>query len=314
MPLTRALEQVAGLQTQYAPSGYISLWSRLERFERDDLTRALEQRRAVQATLMRGTIHVVSRRDYWLFAAGIRRSLREWFLKIQRSRSDGADLEERAARLRAELASGPKSRAELKELGSGWAGVFGELVRAPPSGTWERRRADVFAAAETWVGPCDASEDEGLEHLARRYLQGFGPATLNDIASWAGVSVTTLRPALERLKLRRLRSEAGKELLDLPRAPLPDPETPAPVRFLPTWDATLLVHARRTLILPEEYRPRVFNTKTPHSVNTFLVDGAVAGTWRYDGGRIRLEPFHKLPRGTMTELEEEGERLAAFHA
>lgn len=314
MPLTRALEQVAGLQTQYAPSGYISLWSRLEGFERDDLTRALEQRRAVQATLMRGTIHVVSRRDYWLFAVGIRRSLREWFLKIQRIRGDGADLEERAARLRAELATGPKSRAELKELASGWAGVFGELVRAPPSGTWERRRADLFASAESWIGPCDASEDEGLEHLARRYLQGFGPATLNDVASWAGLPLATLRPVVERLKLRRFRNEAGKELLDLPRAPLPDPETPAPVRFIPTWEATLLVHARRTLILPEEYRPRIFNTKTPHSVNTFLVDGALAGTWRYDDGRVRLEPFHKLPCSTTKELEEEGERLAAFHA
>lgn len=314
MPLCRALEQVAGLQTQYAPSGYISLWSRLEGFERDDLTRALEQRRAVQATLMRGTIHVVSRDDYWLFAAGIRRSLRDWFLKIQRIGGGGADLEERAARLRAELASGPKSRAELKELASGWAGAFGELVRAPPSGTWERRRADLFASAESWIGPCDASEDEGLEHLARRYLQGFGPATLNDVASWAGLPLATLRPVVERLKLRRFRNEAGKELLDLPRAPLPHPDTPAPVRFIPTWEATLLVHARRTLILPEEYRPRVFNTKTPHSVNTFLVDGAVAGTWRYDDGRVRLEPFHKLPRSTTKELEDEGERLAGLHA
>jgi hypothetical protein len=95
---------------------------------------------------------------------------------------------------------------------------------------------------------------------------------------------------------------------------LPDPDTPAPVRFLPTWDATLLVHARRTQVLPKEYRNLVFSTKTPHSVPTFLVDGAVAGSWRYEKGRVRLDQFGRLPPAERTELEEEAERLAAFHA
>jgi hypothetical protein len=153
-----------------------------------------------------------------------------------------------------------------------------------------------------------------VEHLVRRYLQGFGPASLSDVASWAGLSPATLRPVAEGLGLSRLRDEAGRELLDLPVAPLPDPDTPVPVRFLPTWDATLLVHARRTLVLPERYRPLVFNTKTPHSFSTFLVDGAVAGTWRYEKGRVLVKPFDSLPPRTLGELEEEGERLAAFHA
>ncbi|MGH2403341.1 MAG: DNA glycosylase AlkZ-like family protein, partial [bacterium] len=99
-----------------------------------------------------------------------------------------------------------------------------------------------------------------------------------------------LRSVVARFRLRRFRDEQGGELFDLPRAPLPGPDTPAPVRFLPTWDATLLVHARRTRILPEQYRARVFNTRTPHSVSTFLVDGQVAGTWRYEKGRVRLKP------------------------
>jgi hypothetical protein len=128
------------------------------------------------------------------------------------------------------------------------------------------------------------------------------------------VQVSDVGPALERLELRRFRDEDGKELLDLPRAPLPDPATPAPPRFLPVWDATLLVHARRTQILPEAYRPRVFNIKTPNSVSTFLVDGAVAGTWRYDKGRITLAPFERLDPATRRELDDEAERLAAFHA
>jgi hypothetical protein len=114
------------------------------------------------------------------------------------------------------------------------------------------------------------------------------------------------------MTLRRFRDEEGKELVDLPRAPLPDPETPAPVRFIPTWDATLLVHARRTQILPERYRDRVFHVRTPHSVNTFLVDGQVAGTWRDEKGRIELQPFARLTRAIRKELEQEAERLRRF--
>jgi hypothetical protein len=110
------------------------------------------------------------------------------------------------------------------------------------------------------------------------------------------------------------RTEDGLEVVDLVGASVPEPATPAPVRFLPTWDATLLVHARRKAILAEEHRPIVFNTKTPHSVSTFLVDGAVAGTWRYEHGRVAFEPFSRLGRSVRTEVEAEAERLAAFHA
>jgi hypothetical protein len=123
-----------------------------------------------------------------------------------------------------------------------------------------------------------------------------------------------LAPALARLSLRRFVDEDGKELLDLPRAPLPDPETPAPVRFLPTWDAILLVHARRTGVLPERFRPLVFSTKNPPSAPTFLVDGAVAGTWRCTDGHVQVEPFERLDRSVTRELRDEAERLAAFHA
>ena len=134
------------------------------------------------------------------------------------------------------------------------------------------------------------------------------------IASWAGFPAGAVRPVLERMDLQTFRDEDGRELVDLPGAPLPEPDTPAPVRFLHTWEALLLVHARRSEVLSEEYRPRVFNTRTPHSVPTFLVDGQVAGTWRYDKDRIVTEPFRRLTPSVRREVEEEAEGLAAFHA
>jgi hypothetical protein len=320
LPLTRALERVAGLQTQYAPSGYVGLWTRLDNFSRDDLTKALERRRVVQATLMRTTIHLVSARDYPPFRAATREARREHWLKARRGKVDPRRLEASARRIAKALADGPRHRDELFDLvGSdtmAWngAGVFIDLVRVPPSGTWKRRRADVFALAGEWLGPSAVTAQQGVVHLVRRYLAAFGPARAHDIADWAGLPLPTVKDALAGLTLRRFRDEAGRELVDLPRAPLPDADTPAPVRFLPTWDATLLVHARRTGILPEQYRPRVFSTKTPQSVAAFLVDGAVAGTWRPERGRIVTQAFARLPRETRREVDEEAERLADFHA
>ena len=321
--IPKALERMGTLQAQYAPSMYIGLWSRLEGFEREALTRALERRSVVQGTLMRVTIHLVSKADYWPIAEAIRKPRREGWLKATHRQAMGAtpsEFERLARRLRRKLADGPMSRKEIDSVhgkGSVWtngAGVFLDMVRIPPSGTWERRRADLYAAAEEWIGPSDSSPEEGAELLVRRYLTGFAPAAPKDIADWAGLPLKQIEAALEGMRTRSFRDEAGTALVDLPRAPLPDPKTPAPVRFLPTWDATLLAHARRTGILPEEHRPRVFNVKTPQSVSTFLVDGRVAGSWRYEKGRVKLEPFKKLDRSTRAELDEEAERLAELHA
>jgi len=315
-PLPRALERIGGIQAQYAPAMYIGLWSRLEGFERDQLTRALERRSVIQASMMRATIHLVSKRDYWPFIVGIREGLHKWWLRVHKEVTT-REISANDRKVTLALAGKTLSRAELEEvIGQrlGPAGLFVDLVRVPPSGTWERRRADLYALAEDWVGPENATAQEGIEHLVRRYLQGFGPARPTEIADWASLDVSPTKRALERLDLRRFRDEQGKELVDLPRLPLPAADTPAPVRFLPVWDATLLVHARRTQILPEKYRSRVFNVRTPHSVNAFLVDGQVAGTWKYEKGKISVEPFGRLPKGVRTELDDEAERLAEFHS
>jgi hypothetical protein len=319
MSVSRAVEQVGGLQSQYAPSAYVGLWSRVAGFRRDDLTRALEGRQVVQGTLMRVTIHIVSARDYWPIALAIREPRRESWLRQARVQADARKMEAIAKRVRAQLAKGPRKRGEISEQFSAqeWngAGLWVDLVRVPPSGTWERRRADRYGLAEEWLGSSgEATPEDGLELLVRRYLGAFGPAPVSDIANWAGVSTGEVAGTLGRLRLRRFRDEQGRELVDLPRAPLPDPDTPAPVRFLPTWDATLLVHARRTGLLQERHRPLVFSTKTPHSVSTFLVDGRVAGTWRYADGRIVVEPFERLRRAAREELEAEADLLASFHA
>ncbi len=317
-PIPRVLERMGGLQAQYAPSMYIGLWSRIEGLERDAVTRGLERRSIVQGSMMRATIHLVSKRDYWPFVVGIRgRPQQKWWLRTHGRHVTNQQVAANDRKVRRALSDSTLSRAEIEQiLGQrlGLAGLFLDLVRVPPSGTWERRRADLYALAEDWVGPEDASEDEGIEHLVRRYLQGFGPARPAEIADWASLDVSTTKRALERLDLRRFQDEQGKELVDLPRLPLPDADTPAPARLLPVWDATLLVHCRRTQILPERYRPRVFNVKTPHSVNTFLVDGQVAGTWRYDKGRVKLEPLGRLTKAARAELDDEADRLAAFHS
>jgi hypothetical protein len=305
-----ALDQIGGVQNQYAPNAYVRLWSCLDGFRRNDLTRALERRTVVQGTLMRTTIHTVSAREYWLYAAGIRQASRDWAVRVHKPGE--AEMKRRNARLRRALAGGPKSVKELGDLAQGFVGLWGELVRVPPSGTWERRRADLLATADYWLGPCAVSERDGLEHLIRRYFGGFGPGSLKDVSAWSGVPVKQLEPVAAPMRLRRFRSENGGELLDLPRAPLPPADTPAPVRFLPWWDAVLLVHARRTGVMPEEYRPIVFATKNPPSVPTFLVDGRVAGAWRHANGKIELEPYEKLPRAVERELRAEAKLLAAF--
>jgi hypothetical protein len=319
--LPEALSRLAGIQNQYAPNAYIRLWSCLEGFRRDDLTRAYEDASVVQGTLMRGTIHAVARADYRLYLGAVARQQREW---AGRATKAPANLEPSGAlaRARAALAGGPMKRPALVALLADEHPAVRysidtdlAILRVPPSGTWERRRADLCALADDVIGPEGAvPEAVALPTAVERYLAAFGPASVADVAAFLGMKVSPVKAVVSTLELRRFRAEDGTELLDVEDGLLPDPDTEAPVRFLPTWDAILLVHARRTQVLPEPYRPLVFHVKMPPSYPTFLVDGQVAGTWRHTDGEIRLSPFGSLRPDDRVALEEEAHELATFHA
>ena len=192
-------------------------------------------------------------------------------------------------------------------------------MRVPPSGTWERRRADLFAAAEDWIGrSSDLGSKEALEHLVRRYLGGFGPARVVEIADWAGLAVTPVKEAVGAAEPAYVSRRDRARSSSISRAPRCRPPT-RPRRRASSASGKRrcsCTRARRRSC-PEEYRPLVFNTKTPHSVNTFLVDGAVAGTWRVERARdkatLTLRPFAPLPRGARRPLVDEAERLVRFH-
>ena len=321
LSIPAALEQLAGIQNQYAPNAYIRLWSCLAGFRRADLDAAYESAAAVQGTLMRGTIHAVAAADYHPFVAAIRGPLHQWALRVTRGDDSGRDVV--LKQLQHALAGRAVKRPAVLALLAGadpavrqTIDVDLELLRVPPSGTWQRRRADLCRLAdEVLGGHDDVGARAGLEHLVRRYLASFGPAAMRDIADFTGVPPAMLKPVVDEMALEAFADTAGRRLYDVVGAPVPAADTPAPVRFLPTWDAVLLVHARRTGVLPDEYRPRIFHTKMPPSYPTFLVDGRVAGTWRYDAerGAIDLAPFEPLAEAVMAELEAEANGLAALH-
>ena len=292
-------------------------------FKRDALTRALEDRSVVQATLMRTTIHMVAADDFWPICAAIRQSRREWWTRIARSRKMNDIAHEAIAGvLRAVLADGPKSSTELvaameregfpKPLWEG-AGLWVDMVRVPPSGTWERRRADRFGLADQWVAETVVDEADGLRLLLTRYLQAFGPAALADAATWAGVPRARLEPVAASMNLVAYRDPTGAALVDLAGSVLADPDTPSPVRFLPTWDATLLAHCRRSGILPEKFRTAIFHTKNPQSVGTVLVDGAVAATWAWRKDHVEVEELAKLTAARRREVAAEADALTTFY-
>ena len=272
---------------------------------------------------MRSTLHLVSSADYPVYAAAIVEARRP---KLERQFP--VDLDAVAERLREaaldgtvqtwdewrslaiSLANRPIRQGEIWPL---WTVAFmhARLVHLPPSGTYSFHRGARFTPFDEWVGVARVPM-EPTRHLVRRYLSAFGPATVDDMASWIGVPTPAVRRVLD-VAPRTFRDEAGRLLYDLPRAPLPPADTPAPVRLLAKWDSPLLAYAppERARILPDRYRRRVI-APNGDVAQTVLVDGFVAGTWKVEKKRLCIEPFARLPRGVAGELAAEEERLLAF--
>jgi hypothetical protein len=293
-----AVERLCALQAQYSLSPYIALWSRLTGFQREQLTRALEEREVVKSTLFRITLHITSARDYPYFAAA--------FLPAAQEKT-ARDTPEQIAKL--------SRRVHAAEMGGRWrTRILAPLVHLPPSGTWRFWGTPTLLGMKTWLGVDLPDREEGAKRIVERHLAAFGPATQQDLLRFAGVRVGDLRPGLEQMELRAFRDERGRKLLDLPRAPLPDGETPAPIRFLPKWDSAILAYAppERTRILPEKFRSTVIR-KNGDVLPTVLVDGFVAATWNIDRKRgLEIEPLRRLTKAERAEIDEEGERLVEF--
>ena len=323
LSVTQAIERTAGLQAQWPPSPYLGLWTRVESFRPDDLMRAIRRKHVVRATLMRTTLHVVTARDYLAYA-GIYRASRIRALQRQlEALGEDADFAADGARLEKFAAERPRSRPELLALlgrpklriedRSPWLVWYGlsahaGLVSGPESSVWRSHTAGgTFVPAREWLG-ADAGSDAA--HLVRQYLAAFGPASRADVAKWTGMARSVVDRGLAGLRLRRFRDEVGRDLFDLPRAPLPPQDTPAPARLLPRFDNLVLSHDDRRRVLADEHRAAVIEGGEVRA--TFLVDGFVAGTWSLDDGRVRLEPFAPLPRTARRDVEAEAVRLETF--
>ena len=322
-----ALEAFGGLQAQEPASPYLALWSRLRSFDAADLQRAFHERRAVKATLMRITLHAVSSRDYRLLLPALMPMLRALRRRGWADRPEASQVPALVEAVEA-FAATPRGNSEIRELLGGlleglvaddvWWLVRRQstLVHVPDGVPWAFGRRPMMVAAASWLADEGfVDEAAAIEHLVRRYLSAFGPATVADISQWAGLSAAALRPGIDAVAEPRGVDARGRGLLDVADGQLPDPGTPAPPRLLPMWDSTLLAFDDRTRILSDADRLRVI-ARNGDVAPTFLVDGRVAGLWWavHEGGRthIELEPFRKIAASARKALETEGERLATF--
>jgi Winged helix DNA-binding domain len=312
----QAVERICAIQAQWPQSPYIALWTRLSNFRKEQLTRALEEHEVVKATLFRITLHMTSARDYPYYAAVVLRAARE-----TTPRANADELEEVAQRVRAAATKETLTHEQLEALAADAMGGFRwrtrtltPLLHMPPGGTWSHYGRVQLRAMEAVLGVELPPREDGAERLVRRYLSSFGPATRQDLLRFGGVRVGDIRAGLERVELRTFRDERDRVLLDLPGAPLPGGDAPAPVRFLPKWDSSILAYAppERTRILPEKLRPTVI-AKNGDVAPTVLVDGFVAATWDVAAKRdLTITPLRRLTKSERAAVDEEGERLVEF--
>ena len=325
-----AIERLVGMQAQQPRPPFIGLWTRLNDFRRDDLCQLLHQRQVVRVTAMRGTLHLLSAPDYLTLRPTIQPALTKGMQAILRERA--ADLDMAVLHQTAKAFFG-KSSASFDALRKHFKAqdptsderamayairMHLPLVQVPTDNAlWAFPASADFAMAEAWLGKKIALDEAPAHALVRRYLAAFGPATPADAQAWSGLQ--GLREVFEDMRgageLLAFKDERKRELFDLPNAPRPDADTPAPVRFVPDFDNLVLAHADRTRIIDDEHRPLVV-TKNLLVRATFLVDGVVSGIWKIERKKktatLILEPFAPLSKKTLTALEKEGDALLRF--
>jgi Winged helix DNA-binding domain len=320
-----ALEQLVGMQAQEPPAPYYGLWTRLEDFRPQELSNLVETRTAVRGTLMRSTVHLVTAGDFLGLRAVLQSVMERHFASSPFApQIRGVDVGELLAAGRELVEAKPRGTADLaRELGPRWPDADPQalgyairfmlpLVQVPPRGLWPVRKGAGRAkvtTVERWTGGSLPAEPP-VEQTILRYLAAFGPATVADIAAWSGLAGVRAAVDALRPRLRTLEDEAGRELLDVPDGPLPDPDTPAPPRFLPSFDNVLVAYKERSRVIPAEHRMRAVRERL--GAPMFLVDGFVRGEWRIEDGRLVVEPWEPLSAEDAAAVDTEGERLLAF--
>ncbi|MFJ5096185.1 winged helix DNA-binding domain-containing protein [Streptomyces sp. NPDC088557] len=323
MGVADAVEHLLGLQAQNTSPPYYALAARLDGFRPEALSALMESRAVARIVSLRSTVHTHTARDA-VALRGLAQSGavdREIAVFVARGGLDGVDLDRLAALSRSLVEERPRTPKELREeLSREWPGAdppslsvaarcLLPLVQVTPRGLWGRSGQVALTTTDHWFG-APGGEAADLDETVLRYLAAFGPASVKDMRSWCGL--TRLRTAFERLRPRLLtfRDERGTELFDLPEAPRPDPDTPAPPRFLPEFDNLLLSHADRSRVAAAEHRSRTWTGNRSHRV--FLADGFLAGLWHLDETKERtvltVEPFAPLGRVPRTDLLAEAER------
>lgn len=323
------IARLGGLQAQAPNPPYLGLWSRLSEFRPQHLTELMQARQVVRATMMRGTLHLVSARDYLDWRATLQPMLRRLFLQSDQGRAvQGMDLDALGA---AGLALLARQSLNATDLGAAlqsqwpqrdaaamarWVRGVEPLVHVPPAGVWDSHRAAGFAPAADWLGQ-PVSADDASDAIVMRYLAAFGPATVQDIAAWSGLQ--GVRAIVERLRprLRSYRDAAGATLFDPLDAPAPDPDAPAPPRLLADFDNALLAHADRSRIFDERHKWSIF-TRNGIVRATVLIDGFVAGTWSMerakDAATIAIVPFAPLSKPQRAALDEQAQHCLSTFA
>jgi hypothetical protein len=328
LPVTQAIERLAGLQAQAPNPPYVGLWSRLEGFQREQLTASMQKRRIVRMSTMRSTLHLMTARDALAWRPLLDPVHQRGLLGNHTRALDGIDRAAVVAAGRALLDERPRTGAELGQaLAARWKGREAAslaalirnnvpLVHLPPAGSWNSHQSALLQPIGLWLGESAAGVAAATQDdLLLRYLAAFGPATLADAGAWSGL--TGWKAVAERLRpqLRVFIGEEGQELFDLPRAPRPDPDTPAPPRLVAEWDNLLLSHLDRSRVMSEAHRARVF-TVNGIVRGTVLLDGFVAGVWKIERAKgtatVVLEPFTRWSKADQSALEEEALRLLVF--